>query len=468
MRNVVVCLISLLFLACSNNRNDLTYFGGGIVNPKDDYVILLQQDSIIDSIPIDKNGHFSYEFNLKEPGLFTFKHGYDPQIVYLEPHDSLKLRVNTLQFDESLVYDGTSGVENNFLIENYLLNQKNSELILSYYKISPEDFQFKTDSIKTSRERKLKSLKEKHQLSEEFLKIAQKSIDFEYYDMRERYAFLMNKYNHKKARNISENFYSYRDNIDFKYKNTSNLFGYHRFLDNYLKNLSIELCQKIHPSKDCYDLNTYNNLDHRIQLVDSLVEHKNLRKQFLQRFIQEEIIYAQTPEHLEHTSKLIEKFDFSKADKNRLKALVNFQSSLIVDADLKHVKIKSKDFKNHELEDVMKKNLSVVYSWSVQSPSHHKLRIKKIKELKTKYPNIQFIGINIDYKNPDKWLDAVKNFNCNSENEFMIVAENHAAFYRNYLNKVIFLNKDCIVKKSEIILSNIEFDKHIEDFIASQ
>ncbi|MBS3739577.1 MAG: hypothetical protein KGY51_11395, partial [Psychroflexus sp.] len=114
MRNVVVCLISLLFLACSNNRNDLTYFGGGIVNPKDDYVILLQQDSIIDSIPIDKNGHFSYEFNLKEPGLFTFKHGYDPQIVYLEPHDSLKLRVNTLQFDESLVYDGTSGVENNF------------------------------------------------------------------------------------------------------------------------------------------------------------------------------------------------------------------------------------------------------------------------------------------------------------------------------------------------------------------
>lgn len=468
MRNAVVSFISLLFIACSYNQNNPTYFGGGIVHPKDDYVILLQQDSIIDSIPVNEKGHFSYEFDLKEPGLFTFKHGYDPQIIYLEPHDSLKLRVNTLQFDESLVFDGSSGVENNFLIENYLLNQKNSELILSYYKISPEDFQYKTDSIKTTRENKLKALKEKHQLSEEFVKIAQKSIDFEYYDMRERYAFLMNKYNHKKAKNINEDFYNYRDKIDFKNENTSNLFGYHRFLDNYLKNLSIELCQKMHPSQNCYDLNTYNNLDHRISLVDSLVKNKKLRKRFLERFIQEEIIYAQTTKHLAHTSKLIDKFNFSEQDKKRLNSLVNFQSSLIVDADLKDVKIKSQNFTNHELEDVMKKDLSVIYSWSVQSPSHHKLRIKKIKELKVKYPDIQFIGINIDHNQPDKWLDAVKNFNCNSENEFMIVAESHAPFYRNYLNKVFFLNKDCVIKKSEIILSNVDFDKHIEDFLAPQ
>lgn len=468
MRNAVACFISLLFLACSSNQNNSTYFGGGIVNPKDNFVILLQEDNIIDSIPIDNNGHFSYEFNLKEPGLFTFRHGYDPQIVYLEPHDSLKLRVNTVQFDESLVFDGTSGVENNFLIENYLLNQKNSELILSYYKIPPQDFKFKTDSIKTSRENKLEKLKVKHQLSDEFVKIAQKSIDFEYFDMRERYAFLMNKYNPKKAKNINQNFYSYRENIDFKYENTSNLFGYHRFLDNYLKNLSIELCQKKHPSKDCYELNTYNNIDHRINLVDSLVKNENLRKSFLERFIQEEIIYAQTPDHLIHTSELIDKFNFSDLDKKRLKSLVDFQSSLIVNADLKNIKIKSQDFTKHQLEDVMKKNLSVIYSWSVQSPSHHKLRIKKIKELKEKYPDIQFIGINIDHNLPDKWLDAVQNFNYNSENEFMIVAENNAPFYRNYLNKVFFLNKDCIIKKSEIILSNVDFDKHIEDFIDSQ
>ncbi|RRO25118.1 hypothetical protein [Flavobacteriaceae bacterium 14752] len=468
MRSLVICFISILCLACSQNQNSLTYFGGGIVNPKDDFVLLMKQNEIIDSISVDNKGHFSYQFNLKKPDLFTFKHGYEYQMVYIEPKDSIMLRLNTLDFDESLVFGGTSAVENNFLIENYLLNQKNSELILSYYKISPQDFQFKTDSIKTSRENRLSKLKEKHNLSDEFVTIAQKSIDFEFYDMRERYAFLMNKYNQKKAKNIANDFYSYRKKIDFQNQNTSNLFGYQRFLDNYLKNLSIEQCQKNHDSKDCYNLNTYNNLDQRISLVDSLIHDKNLRKRYLERFIQEEIIYAETKKHLKHTSKLIEKYNFSEVEKKRLNSLVNFQSSLIVNADLKNVKIRSQDFKKHVLEDVMKKNLSVIYSWSVQSPSHHKLRIKKIKELKAKYPKIQFIGINIDHNFPDKWLDAVNKYNSNLDNEFMIVAEEHAPFYRNYLNKVFFLNKDCIIQKSEIILSNVDFDKHIEDFIASQ
>ncbi|MGX1025061.1 TlpA family protein disulfide reductase [Psychroflexus sp. MBR-150] len=468
MKSAVICFISVLCLACSRNQNDLTYFGGGIVNPKDDYVILMKQNDIIDSIPLDKNGHFSAKLNIDKPGLFTFKHAFEYQLVYIEPKDSIKLRLNTLDFDESLVFGGSSAIENNFLIENYLLNEKNSELIFSYYKISPQDFQYKTDSIRTSRENKLQQIKEKHNLSEAFVDIAQKSIDFEFYDMRERYAFLMNKYNQKKAKNINADFYSYRNKIDLKDDNIPNLFGYFRFLDNYLKNLSIEICQKEHSYKDCFDLNTYNNLDHRINLVDSLIKNKHLRKRFLERFIQEEIIYAQNTKHLKHTTSLIDKFNFSEVEKKRLKSLVDFQSSMIVGANLNDIKIKSQDFINHKLEDVIKKDLSVIYFWSVQSPSHHKLRIKKIKELKLKYPEIQFIGINIDYKFPDVWLDAVKNYNYNSKNEFMIIAEEHSPFYRNYLNKVFFISKDCVIKKSEIILSNVDFDKHIKDFIATK
>ncbi len=468
MKVGLIGILSLLLFGCQQNDRNLTYLVGGIVNPKDDYVILLKQNEVIDSIKVDKDGHFEYKFDLKEPDLFTIRHGYDPQIVYLEPNDSLSLRVNTLEFDESLVFGGTSAVENNFLIENYLLNQKNSELILSYYKISPDDFQFKTDSIKSSREDKLAHLKEKHNLSEKFIEIAQKSIDFEFYDMRERYAFLMNKYNHKKAETFNKDYYTYRKQIDFDNENTSNLFGYQRFLDNYLKNLSIELCQKEKPSQDCYNLNTYSNLDYRIYLVDSLVKNKNLRKRFFERFIQEEIIYAKTPKHLKHTSELIDKFNFSQPEKERLSSLVNFQSALIVNSDLKHVQLKCQDLKKHNLEDIMTKDMGVIYSWSVQSPSHHKLRIKKIEELKKAFPQIQFIGINIDYNLQDKWLDAIKNYNSNLENEFMIIPEKHAPFYRNYLNKVFFLNKDGIIKKSEIILSNVDFDKHVQDFIASQ
>ena len=468
MRIFAVGIFCVLLFACQQEQPKETYFGGGIIHPKHDFVFLLQDNNIIDSIKIDNNGHFEYRFKLDKPEIFTFRHEFEYQTLYLEPQDSVRLRLNTLDFDESLVFAGEGASENNFLIESYLLNQKNSDLILSYYKISPKDFEFKTDSIKKSREEKLMSLREKHNLSDIFLNIAQKSIDYEFYDMRERYAFLLNKYDHKKSKTISDNFFSYRNQINFNDKTTNSLFGYQRFLDNYLKNQSIKICEQKNLSVDCYNLNTYTNIDDRIRLVDSLINDKHLRNRFFERFIQEEIIYAKTPQHLEHTHELIERFDFSPDEEKRLKALVNFQSAMIVNADLKHVKIKCKNFENHELKDVMKKNMAVVYSWSIQSPSHHKLRIKKIKELKQKYPDIQFVGINIDHNFPDRWLDAVSNYNANFENEFMIVAEENAPFYRNYLNKVFFLNKDCIVKKSEIILSNQDFDKHIEDFLAAQ
>lgn len=468
MNKIIIGILSLLALACQNHKNQMTYIGGGIVHPIDDYVVLLKENKIIDSIKINQNGHFNYSFKLEKPGLFTFKHAHEFQTIYLEPQDSLKFRINTLEFDKSLVFSGTSATENNFLIENYLLNQKNSDLILSYYKISPQEFEFKTDSIIKSREDKLKSLNNKFNLTSTFMNLAQKSIDFEFYDMRERYVFLLNKYNPQQTENLSESFFQYRNQIDFNDNNILHHIGFQRFLDNYLKNQSIKLCKKRKQSQDCFNLNSYSNLDNRIQLVDSLIESKYLKNRFLERFIQEEIIYAKAPNHLNHINQLIKEHDFSISEKKRLKSLVDFQSNLIVNSNLKHVKIKTRDLKTHQLEDVMNKNQAVVYSWSIESPSHHKLRIRKIQELKKTYSEIQFIGINIDYQNPDKWLDAVNSYDSNINNEFLIIPQNNAPYYRNYLNKIFFLDKNCVIKKSEIILSNKDFDHHLESFVLSE
>jgi hypothetical protein len=465
MFRIFICFLLIVLYSC-NRQESYTYIGGGIIHPKDDVIVLSNPEKIIDTIRLDHKGHFHFKFQLDKEGLFTFRHADEFQMVYLKPQDSLRLRLNTSEFDESLVFSGKGSVENNFLIENFLLNQKNSDLILSYYKISPKDFQFKTDSIKQSREKHLYHLKGKHNLSEPFINLAQKSIDYEYYDMRERYAFLLNKYDPKKASTINENFYDYRQNIDFNDTVARNLIVYRRFLDDYIKNQSIKICLDKNKKGNCYDVDSYTNLDDRIHLVDSLIKDRKLRKTYFERFIQEEIIYAQNPDDLEHTKKFINKFDFTEKEKKRLESLVEFQGALIVDADLKDVTIKCKDFKKHKLKDVMKKNHAIIYSWTLQSPSHHKLRLKTIKELKDKYTDIQFIGINIDYNYPDEWLTAVNNHNENIENEFTIVPQKHSDFYRNYLNKIFFVNKDCIIKKSEIVLSNQDLEGYVKEYLA--
>lgn len=465
MPRLFLSLICILSFACSEKQNKQTYFGGGIVHPKGDYIVLLKNNNVLDSIKLNNKGHFHYKFNLEEPGLFTFKHAYEPQTVFFNPGDSLRLRLNTMEFDASLVFSGNGSVENNFLIENYLLNQKNSDLIFSYYKITPKEFEFKTDSIKSFRETKLELLNKKHNLSDEFIKIAQKSIDFEFYDMRERYAFLLYKYDSEKAENIGKDFFDYRKNIDFNDKDIIYLFGYQRFLDNYLKNQSIKICKQKKDNSDCYNLSSHSNLDDRIHLVDSLIKIDYLRKNYFERFIKEEIIYAQTPQNLKHTEQLIDKFNFSEKEKASLKSLVEFQSALIVNADLKDFMVKCTDMNEHRLGNIMNKDKGIIYSWSVQSPSHHKLRIEMINSLKKKYPEVKFIGLNIDYNFPDKWLDAVNKYNNNFKNEYIIEPEEHAAYYRNYLNKIFFIDRNCIIQKSEIILPNSDLEKHVEEFI---
>jgi hypothetical protein len=466
MLRILQGFIIILILSCNKNTSK-TYLGGGIVHPQSEYVLLVNGNQDVDSIKINKNGHFHHEFELEESGFFTLRHANEFQILYLEPKDSLRLRLNTMEFDESLVFSGKGAPENNFLIENFLLNQKNSDLILAYYKISPDDFQYKTDSIKLSRENKLNSIKEKYKLSEKFIDIAQKSIDYEIYDMRERYTFLLNKYNPKKAKNISEDFLEYRKNINFDDKSAMSLIVYRRFLDDHIKNLSIKICLDKNKDVNCYDLDSYTNLDDRIHLVDSLIKDDKLRKNYFERFIQEEIIYARTPDHISHTKRLIDSFEFSTDEKNKLNSLTEFQSALIVNADFKDVMIKCKDLRTHKLKDVLKSDHALVYSWSFQSPSHHKLRIEEVKQLKEKYPELQFIGINIDHEYPDKWLKAVNNYDYNYDNEFTIIAEKHSPFYTNYLNKVFFINSDCIVKKSEIVMPKHNLETHIQDYLSS-
>lgn len=98
------CCFTVFLLSCSSATNSSkVYFGGKIINPKSNHVVLFKSGKIIDTILLDKNNRFLKKFeNLKE-GYYYFNHGNESQYMYLEQNDSLMLRLNTWDFDESLV-----------------------------------------------------------------------------------------------------------------------------------------------------------------------------------------------------------------------------------------------------------------------------------------------------------------------------------------------------------------------------
>jgi len=97
----LVSCISAIVSTCGQ-----AFIGGEIVNPVNDHLVLYDDTSPIDTLYLDKDNRFSYNIETLSPGLHSFIHGGEYQIIILEPNDSIMMRLNTLDFDESLVFTG--------------------------------------------------------------------------------------------------------------------------------------------------------------------------------------------------------------------------------------------------------------------------------------------------------------------------------------------------------------------------
>ena len=95
--------------------------------------------------------------------------GKEAQSFFIEKGDSLVFRLNTLDFDESLVYTGIGSKENNYLIDLFLENEEQEKLFLTYSQLPSHVFAKKIDSVKKLKLIKLKKFAKKHNTSKHFL-----------------------------------------------------------------------------------------------------------------------------------------------------------------------------------------------------------------------------------------------------------------------------------------------------------
>ncbi|WP_093365749.1 hypothetical protein [Psychroflexus sediminis] len=462
MKYLFAGFLMVCFSCSSEQENDLTFIGGRVVNPNSSYVTLEHNDEVIDTIPLDSNNNFGYEFAQEEESIYTFKHYPESQNIYLKPGDSAVLRVNTLEFDESLSFGGSSSAENNFLINMFLLNEHDNELILSYYKISPQRFIEKTDSIMSLRLKNFKSLKAESEFTAYFENIAESTIEYEHYDMRERYAFLMKKYIPSKFDEFPDYYFDYREAVNFNHPDLVSNFSYMRFLDNYLRNKSIEICET--ENRDCFDLNDHQNLKRRLNLVHDLFDNEYLKSNFFNRFIRREIVFSKTEEQLKETLALIDKFDLSALDKEELHQLTTIQSKYLVGKNLKDLSLRTPAMDTVQLYQISKAKPIVMYTWSALTFESKKNNLKKIKELREKYPELDFISINLDFQNLNLWRNALKRFNHPSQTEFQVVSDvppNTYGFFKNYLNRVYVLDENYSLTNNSLSLFDPKLESHI-------
>jgi len=465
-------LLSILLLtSCTNDQNTSkkVYIGGQIENPSSEYVIISKNEVDIDTFKLNENNRFGGEINNVEPGLYTFRHPPENQIMYLEPGDSTLVFVNTLDFDESINFSGKGSRESNFLTNMYLLNQKNNELILHYYKVKPEEFARKTDSIRSQRISDLDRLRDNYELSDNFYSLATSSINYEYYDLRERYTFLIEKYYQDYADNIPKDFHDYRKDISFDDKASQDNYVYLNLLDDYLRSKSIENCHELKSkSSDCYDLNSFSNIKDRMEMVDSLIKIESIRNAFLELLSAQGIIYSQDENDIKSIVEMMSKMNYSGKQMDDINQMAMIQTNLLPGKNIGHLKLLNAKGDTTTLGTISRKPI-ITYHWSLSSQGHHKWEDKIIEDLRFKYPEINFIGINIDKDQFDIWQERIngKLFNPDFEYKLEMIRVKEKLL-KNYLNKLLFIKPDGTIIRGDVQINSPELENRILEFISQK
>ena len=140
-------LFLLLFLISSCSNDEKTFLAGKILNKTSNHISVYKGNKLINKTNIDSVGVFNIFLDSIDSGLYNFYHEPEFQYLIIDKNDQLQIRLNTLDFDESLVYTGPGSSKNNFLMDVFLRNELDELNINSKFDLDLNNFKQLVDSL---------------------------------------------------------------------------------------------------------------------------------------------------------------------------------------------------------------------------------------------------------------------------------------------------------------------------------
>lgn len=427
-----------------------TYISGQIINPTCDYIIFSDENNVQDTVRLDSKNFFYYKSDKITPGLYRLKHN-ETQVFYIEPGDSLLLHLNTIDFDESLAYSGKGAEQNNLLMDLFLKNVTENQNLPKWYNLSFSDFESKIDSLKSIKISDYEEFIKNNKVAEDFKKVALASITYDYYSKKEMYAAA----NMRNANKIDPKFFDYRKKADFQRDELRFYYPYYRFINRYIDNM---ICSEYN-DKATIERNSFKYNYRKIQLIDSIVKTDSLKNILL---FYNASWYMHNAKNAEEEKRFYETFSKINSDKNQveqLRQLLDITVKLASGSIIPDVAIVNTDNVVKDLKSIIKAP-TVIYFWTARFNAQSKTLHSRAAELKSKYPEYNFIGINVDthFKN---WRDIVKRRNYNIDEEFQL--DNIIDAQKNLLikqvNKAIILDKNAVILDGKTNMFNMNFEE---------
>lgn len=456
-----VIVLALFLNSCKSEfkSDDYTaYFGGEVTNPTSPYVLFCKNSEVIDTIKIDENNRFFIKFDSLTPGLYTFKNEPEYQYVYFDKNDSIMVHINSKDFDESIVFCGRGDEKNNFLMELYLKNEHDKSNLFEAFDYDIPKFNKNIDSAYSSTKKFYTTKKEELKWSEEFDIYAKSALDFHYYSKKELYPVI-----HKARTGIDvldslpSNYYEFRKKVDFNSAELANFSPYVMYLSNMLNNTG---SINYHNHFTDVDLALKTNIN-KLNIADTLIKNETVKNTILNNIAFAYLLEDQNMVNNQKFLDIYHKFSTDKSKKNEILKIGNAIQLLKVGNELPEITLIDQN-KNLISSTCLAKKKTVIFFWTENLISHLNAAHKKIANLKSKYPDYQFIGINLD-KDQREWNITLSKYKFNGilelrSNDFEDIKSKWAIMK---VHRAIILNSDGKIKTAFTNIFNVDFEKNL-------
>lgn len=452
-------LLSLL-TSCKRefqSNNYVAYFGGEVTNPSNRYVLFCKNDEVIDTIPLNKDNTFFKKFDSLAPGLYTFKHEPEYQYVYFDKNDSIMVHVNSKDFDESVVFCGRGEEKNNFLMEMYLKNEKDRDYLFKVFDYDVAQFNSIVDSIHKKNEQYYNKKKENIKWNDEFDVFAKASFVYPHYTKKEIYPMIHNMRTGKDVyERLPKNFYSYRNNIDYNNESLSEYSPFVMYLNHMLNNVSTI---KYHNHFTQADLELKTNIN-KMNIADTLIKNKVVKNKILNNIAFQYLLEDQNMVNNQEFLKIYHKFSTDTSQKNEINKIGDAIQLLVAGKRLPNVELIDANGKKYNSNDLITKN-TVIFFWSENANSHMVSAHKKIMDFKKKYPNYQFLAVNLDQD--ENWNKTLKKYNFNDIKEFRCnnFEDIKAKWAITKIHRTIVVNSDATIKNAFTNIFDVKFEENL-------
>ena len=409
----ILLIILLITISCSDK--EITYIGGKILKKTSDEISILKDEKLIKKIAINENGEFFSKLDSINDGLYNFIHLPEFQYLIFEKGDSIVLRLDVLDFDESLVFTGKGSSKNNYLIDVFLKHEEENDFIKSKFKSNDINFIKTIDSLINIK------------------------IIVEY--------FISNFSSSIKSNDI----YKYREDINLNLETFSHFKPY----------LDYIISRTINHSNQNVNTDSHNSLNYnlkRLEFVNRNITHPIIKTK-IYRYIGFEYLLKES--ELMNINTFLNKFlEYSNntSTNKEINELYNNIFSLQVNNNIPQVNLVNEKSVVKDIADFYSDKPIVYVFWSYDQNSHQIAlfnRINKILNSISNY-NIHTININDDnfiWKKIINLLKKRKNLHHFRSVEFDDMSKK---MILNNLNKVIITNKNGKIKK---ILNVTELEK---------